>query len=288
MFLFSSFDKAKTKSQLKLAMQRIGLLRNKKMQKVEAEKKSIALLLKNQKDEPARIKAEHLIKDVSTMEGLEMLQQLCDLLLARFALVETEKVCDPDIKEIVCTIIWAAPRCEVQELLEVKKQLIARYGKKLGEEATEDVKDNEWLNPRVVFKLMYRRPTDQEISQTLSSVAKEHGVEWTDEVAGQMDGYSAIPTVPDMPPLQPEAGAPAPAPAPTPGPGPAQAAGGICPRCGNDDPRCPQCVPAEVLANLPPKQQYTPSGDPLPPPSNPAAGPPPHGGVRKPIIMMTR
>lgn len=41
---------------------------------------------------------EHLIREESVVIGLEMLSCLCDLLLARFSLVETEKRIPPELK----------------------------------------------------------------------------------------------------------------------------------------------------------------------------------------------
>ena len=45
-----------------------------------------------------RVKAEFLIREESVVVGYEMLACLCELLLARFSLVETEKRLPPDLK----------------------------------------------------------------------------------------------------------------------------------------------------------------------------------------------
>ncbi|CAO3680834.1 unnamed protein product [Rhizopus stolonifer] len=51
------------------------------------------------------------------IEAMESLELYCDLLLARFGLLETYKTCETSIAEAVNTIIWAAPRLsEVKEL----------------------------------------------------------------------------------------------------------------------------------------------------------------------------
>ncbi len=46
----------------------------------------------------ARVKVEHLIREHSLVDGLEMLSCLCDLLLARFSLIETEKRLPAELK----------------------------------------------------------------------------------------------------------------------------------------------------------------------------------------------
>mmetsp|Transcript_20554 Transcript_20554/g.32141 ORF Transcript_20554/g.32141 Transcript_20554/m.32141 type:complete len:324 (-) Transcript_20554:482-1453(-) len=198
--LFASFDKAKTKAQLKLTIQRISLMRNKRYQQIEVVKKQVAQFLQTGKEEQARVKVEHVIRETSLAEGFDILASLCDLLLARFALVESEKTCASDIKEIVCTLFWAAPRCEIKELQVVKEQLLMRYGKPLAEEFKE--MQTDLCDARVVYKLSYRRPTDSEIRQCLTRCAKENGFEWIDEVHSQIDGYDApsgaVPEVPNI------------------------------------------------------------------------------------------
>lgn len=71
------------------------------------------------------------------MEAMEVLEMLCDLLLARSGLLEVKWVlppynqislfnwrmsyrhCDPAIQEAVHTIIYAASRSEIKELVQV-------------------------------------------------------------------------------------------------------------------------------------------------------------------------
>mmetsp|Transcript_37527 Transcript_37527/g.118359 ORF Transcript_37527/g.118359 Transcript_37527/m.118359 type:complete len:265 (+) Transcript_37527:592-1386(+) len=122
----------------------------------------------------------------------------CELLLARFQLVESEKHLSDDVKEMVLTLIWAAPRLgeDVKELIKVKEQFISRYGRKAIEEAMKvDDPQNEGRNIRIVHLLSYKRPTEQEVSNVLSSVAKQYNINWTDEsLPLEVQGY--VPSVP--------------------------------------------------------------------------------------------
>ena len=55
--------------------------------------------------------------------------------------------CDPAIIEAVNTVIYAAPRSEVKELLLVRDQLAAKFGREFVSNAMEN--KDESVNPRV-------------------------------------------------------------------------------------------------------------------------------------------
>ena len=54
-------------------------------------RKEIAEYLAQNKDDRARIKVEHIIRDDYLVEAMECLELYCDLLLARIGLIETQK-----------------------------------------------------------------------------------------------------------------------------------------------------------------------------------------------------
>lgn len=57
------------------------------------------------------------------------------------------RTCDPAITEAVNTVIYAAPRSEVKELLLVRDQLAAKFGRDFVTNAMEN--KDESVNPRV-------------------------------------------------------------------------------------------------------------------------------------------
>lgn len=59
-----------------------------------------------------------MIREDYHMEAMEVIEMLCDLLLARSGLLEM-KQCDPAIQEAVHTVIYAASRSEIKELTQV-------------------------------------------------------------------------------------------------------------------------------------------------------------------------
>lgn len=85
------FNATKLKVQLKLAVQRLKMLQQKKTQQNALQRKEVAQLLEKGKIESARIRVEHVIREDYNNEALEMLEIYCEMLLARFGLIETLK-----------------------------------------------------------------------------------------------------------------------------------------------------------------------------------------------------
>eukprot|EP00283_Hemiselmis_rufescens_P011183 CAMPEP_0173436256 /NCGR_PEP_ID=MMETSP1357-20121228/15846_1 /TAXON_ID=77926 /ORGANISM="Hemiselmis rufescens, Strain PCC563" /LENGTH=206 /DNA_ID=CAMNT_0014401319 /DNA_START=122 /DNA_END=738 /DNA_ORIENTATION=- len=203
-FFFDSFDAPKCKTNIKLACNRINLLRTKKLQVIDKQRREIATLLQTDKVDLARVKVEHVIREQGTADGLDMLSAMADLLLARFPLVEKTKKgeeCVADIRELVATLMWSAPRSDIQELLVVAKQLKLKYGEAFWKEAENN--NNSCVNGRIFFLLSYRTPPYHEIQKCLGDIAKQHGVAWSDDVPAplEVDGFApSAPASSEQPP----------------------------------------------------------------------------------------
>ncbi|KAI9136772.1 regulator of Vps4 activity in the MVB pathway-domain-containing protein [Paraphysoderma sedebokerense] len=141
------FNANRLKVHLRLSINRLKLLQQKKTTANKVVRKELASLLEQGKDESARIRVEHVIREDFNMEAMEVLELYCELLLARFGLIESMSACDSAISEAVNTLIYAAPRSEVKELHMVRDQLISKYGRDFAAAAMEN--RNEVVNPRV-------------------------------------------------------------------------------------------------------------------------------------------
>lgn len=80
------FNPTKTKVQLKLALNRLSLLQQKKTVQNQNMRREIGQLLKQTKYESARVRVEHIIREDYLIEALELLHLYVDMLLARFGL----------------------------------------------------------------------------------------------------------------------------------------------------------------------------------------------------------
>ncbi|KAI1302443.1 hypothetical protein EDD11_005609 [Mortierella claussenii] len=186
------FNPTRAKVQLKLSVNRLQMLQNKKNMLAQQQRKEIARLLEVGKEESARIRVEHIIREDFSTEALEIIELYCELLLARFGLLEQLKNCDPAIIEAVNTIIYAAPRSEVKELLLVRDQLTAKFGRDFVANAMDN--KDESVNPRIIQKLKVQTPDPYLVNRYLEEIAKAFKVNWTanpemdHQLIGSMDG----------------------------------------------------------------------------------------------------
>ena len=135
----------------------------KKQNANKAFAKELGGLLREGKEEMARIKVEHLIRCVclllllrgrvlmpvepprvliratNEIHGMEIVELFCDLLLARHMLIESEAQTQiaaggrmnvsppPELQEAIFSLCWAAGRAEIRELMEIAGQFKLLY-----------------------------------------------------------------------------------------------------------------------------------------------------------------
>ncbi|KAJ0399217.1 hypothetical protein P43SY_001883 [Pythium insidiosum] len=185
------FDVNKLKPNLKMAVHRIGIVKNKKKNVTTAARREIASLLADGKEEKARIKVEGIIRDDFTMEGYEIIELLCDLVAERASLVKNERECPYDMREAVCTLIWAANRTEIPELTEVKKQLTKKYGQDFAAAAMRNI--DGCVNERVMQKLSVQPPSAYLVVNYMKEIAKQFNVNWEPDETAIVDPLAPIP-----------------------------------------------------------------------------------------------
>jgi vacuolar protein sorting-associated protein IST1 len=159
-----------------MGVQRIQIANNKKLTSVKHQKKEVATLLGEKKDEKARIRVEHIIRDDFLIEAYEMIELLCELLHERIRQVTTGKQCPDDLKETIYSLVWAASNCEITELQEVKKHLVRKYGAEFFKVVEEN--PAEVVNMRLFNKLSYRPPGRLLVNRYLVEIADVYKVEW--------------------------------------------------------------------------------------------------------------
>ncbi|KZT56118.1 DUF292-domain-containing protein [Calocera cornea HHB12733] len=167
----------RAKVQLRLAVQRLRTTQEKLTAMQKSSRRDIASLIERQKLETARIKVESLIHEDVYIELLELLELYCELLIARFGMLDIPaREPDPGITEAVNAIIHAAPRTEVKELLVLRELLTHKYGR----EYSLGVMENRDLcvPARVVSKLGLGMPSPELVDAYLAEIARGYGVEW--------------------------------------------------------------------------------------------------------------
>lgn len=81
----------KLKTHLRLAINRLKLLEKKKTELAQKARREIADFIAAGKTERAKIRVEHIIREDYMVEAMELLEMYCDLLLARFGLIQQMK-----------------------------------------------------------------------------------------------------------------------------------------------------------------------------------------------------
>eukprot|EP01132_Coremiostelium_polycephalum_P012288 gene12288-15024_t len=186
------FDGNKLKVQLKLAVSRIQILRNKKSNLVRDEKRHIAELLRNKNEESARIRIETVIRDENLIECYNIVEVLCELLFNRVGLIIGCDEMPLEIKESIFTLIYTSQRIQIPELELIKKQLIAKYGRSL--ENDVNCHCHTHVNPKIIMKLGFATPEPFIVFQYLNDIACEFKVDWVADI-GPI-GYAQPPVLP--------------------------------------------------------------------------------------------
>lgn len=180
------WSSTKAKVQLRLSVQRLRTLQEKKEAQAKAARRDIATLLERGKVETARIKVESIINEDIYLELLELLELYCELLIARFGLVELNtREPDTAVSEGICSIIYAAPRTELKELHVVRDLLMHKYGREFSAAVMEN--RDGCVSERVMKKLTNDMPSAGLVEAYLTEIAKGYGVQWNPSLK-QVDG----------------------------------------------------------------------------------------------------
>lgn len=194
----------KLKTNLRLCINRLKLLEKKKTEMAMKSRKEIADYITSGKAERAKIRVEHIIREDYMVEAMEVLEMYCDLLLARFGLVQQMKTLDDGLAEAISSIIWVAPRmqADVQELKIVSDQLAAKYGKPYAQACRENQVGT--VSAKLMHKLSVQAPPKITVEKYLIEIARYYNVDYEPDpqVMQQDEVYSAdhlIDLVPDIP-----------------------------------------------------------------------------------------
>ncbi|KAK4134141.1 DUF292-domain-containing protein [Trichocladium antarcticum] len=167
----------KLKVQLKLSIARLRMVQRRDEALSRAQRRAMAQLLEQGKADSARIRVENIIRSDIVTELHEMLELYCELLLARAGLLDAGgATCDPGLEEAAQSLVFAAPKTEIRELLQVRALLGDRFGKEFVARAMED-RDGR-VSAGVKRKLSVEPPREELVVGYLEEIAKAYGVDW--------------------------------------------------------------------------------------------------------------
>lgn len=172
----SSPNYNKLKTNLRLTINRLKLLEKKKTEIGQKARKEIADYISGGKDDRARIRVEHIVREDYLVEAMELLEMYCDLLLARFGLIQTQKELDPGLEEAIASMIWAAPRLQTDcaELKTIADEFSRKYGKEFGQACRTNALNN--VSEKVMHKLGVQAPPKILIERYMIEIARSYNV----------------------------------------------------------------------------------------------------------------
>ena len=94
---------------------------------------------------------------------------------------------DPGLDEAVRSIIFAAPRTDIKELMQVRQPLLEKFGKEVGQQAMEGIGVAE----RVLKKLEVETPTKSLVDAYLREIARTYGIAWPNSSEDEDDDESS-------------------------------------------------------------------------------------------------
>ncbi|KAG7189069.1 hypothetical protein KM043_008650 [Ampulex compressa] len=182
----------KLKTHLRLAINRLKLLEKKKTELAQKARKEIADYIAAGKIERAKIRVEHIIREDYMVEAMELLEMYCDLLLARFGLIQQMKNLDDGLAEAISTVIWAAPRIQtdVQEIKVISDILTSKYGRQYAEACREEA--IQTISEKLKHKMSVQSPSKLLVEKYLIEIAKNYNVEYEPDPQVMADGQDAL------------------------------------------------------------------------------------------------
>jgi len=184
----------KLKTNLRLCIQRLKLLEKKKTENALKARKEIADYIALGKPDRARIKVESIIREDYLVEAMELIEMFCDLLIARFGLIQQEKTLDDGLAEAISSLIWVAPRlqADVSELKIISDLFAMKYGKQYPMAAKDNAVGTVSL--KLQAKLSVQAPPKILVEQYLIEIAKKFNVpfEPDQEVMKEAEQYREV------------------------------------------------------------------------------------------------
>ncbi|KAL8151740.1 hypothetical protein V2J09_021548, partial [Rumex salicifolius] len=172
------FNSSRCKTWAKMTTARIKLLRNKREAAPRQMRRDVALLLESRQDATARIRVEHVIREQNLMAGNDIVELFCEHIVARLTIISKQRDCPLDLKEGICSLIFAAARCsDIPELLSIRDIFQQKYGKEFVAAAT-DLRPDTGVNRLLIEKLSARNPPGELKLKVMKEIAKEYQVEW--------------------------------------------------------------------------------------------------------------
>ena len=172
-WLFGGFKRSKLLSNLEGSVHRLKIKITAEKAAAAKERREIGDLLRQSREELAKIRAEALFSADNRTEALSILELYLELVKNRVDLIVQEKDCPADLLPPLSSILYAVDRVQIAELAEMRKQLQSKYG--------TDVVKSQFIcpNERLVKCLSLQPPSAAVCIRYCEEIAGSQGVDYT-------------------------------------------------------------------------------------------------------------
>ncbi|KAK8631205.1 hypothetical protein V6N13_079963 [Hibiscus sabdariffa] len=171
-----NFKTSKFKTLAKLAVSRIGILKNQHQVRYSHARSDVVQLLHLGHHEQALLRVDHLITEQNKVDAFSMMESYCNLLIERVMLIQNNKECPDELKEATSSLMFASSRCgEFPELLHIRRVLSSTFGKEFVARAVE-LRNSCSVHPKIIQKFSTRSPSLETKLKLLKEIASEKGI----------------------------------------------------------------------------------------------------------------
>lgn len=170
------YNQAGLKANLQMAVSRLNLMKNKRINQISLSKCEIADLLQNGKEEMAMVKVESIINNENYITAIEVLIMFCAQLNERVFQITSATKCPDDLRVAIETVVWASCKIDSKELLEVRQNLGAKFGFDFCRNASENKEG--FVNSVVRDKLVNVVPDEESKVIKIQEIASEKRIDF--------------------------------------------------------------------------------------------------------------
>ncbi|XP_020173958.1 uncharacterized protein [Aegilops tauschii subsp. strangulata] len=171
----TSKQTAKLKSLVKLAVARLAVVRRPRLGRRSIARGDVAQLLSIGHLDRALARAEQVMEEDSMLEGLDIIEHYCKILVEHSAQLEKPKECGEEIKAAAAGLIFASARCgELPELLDARAILASKFGREFERAAKEG--SQVVVNPTLVQRLSGQKASAEQQRRLAREIAAENGI----------------------------------------------------------------------------------------------------------------
>ncbi|KAJ4791352.1 Regulator of Vps4 activity in the MVB pathway protein [Rhynchospora pubera] len=188
-----SRENAKLKSLLSVTASRAVVLKSRRVVRCNNTRDDVAQLLILGHHDRALLRVEHVVKEQNMVDVYSMIESYCYVISERCAMLEkTTRECPEELQEAVSGLIFATSRCgDLQELQDVRRIFVSRFGKEFVEAATQ-LRNGCAVDLKLIQKLSTRLPSLETRQKVLQEIATEKGIKLESNVEISFQTPAAI------------------------------------------------------------------------------------------------